>query len=398
MKKNLLKKSIPVFALIFYFYVFALFAFNFIVFPSTLSAGEAAAVAVTVNVRHEDTLLWSGPVSLVKNSTSTISDNSGINRTIPSDSALAFLTAADDLSLDFSLSDLVYYADFDSLYVNCIDIVSPPKHACANWQYVVNSNYPPVGMDKYILSDSDILYLYFGNPRRVLLSSASAETAAPVKVKAESYDYVNNAWTVLSGAILGATQTNPDDLYSPLVIFSATSDENGLAQIILGAPGVYNIGLAMDYYFPAEILTVMAPSQIIVNEPAAENVQPQEAPEPARSRSSARRSSAGAVGGTGEFAATANEAEGTGEIIVKMDISMDDFMERYDIALQNQKSMARGEAKNKIINKSLAVYNDKNPGESQVAGASAALKPRETWMKKVFSKISYFFGFKNKSR
>ncbi|MDO8579754.1 MAG: DUF4430 domain-containing protein, partial [bacterium] len=197
---------------ILYVVTFVFFIVTFIA-PPPVSADETATSSVTVNVRYQDTLVFSGPIELAKNSSTTISDNTGTNRSVASDSAVIALKTADDLSDNFILSDLVYYTDFGSLYINCIDIVSPTKHACANWQYVVNETYPPIGMDKYILSDNDVLYFYFGNPRRILLSSPSVQTATPFQVKAENYDYVNNAWTVLSGATIGATQTNPDDPY-----------------------------------------------------------------------------------------------------------------------------------------------------------------------------------------
>ncbi|HEY4500208.1 MAG TPA: hypothetical protein VJH25_00255, partial [Candidatus Paceibacterota bacterium] len=92
-----------------------------------------------------------------------------------------------------------------------------------------------------------------------------------------------------------------------------------------------------------------------------------------------------------------NETRETKEIIIKMDISMDNFIEKYNIALQNQKSQAREKSRNKTTNESLMVYNDKNLDEGQMAGAIVALKSRETWIKKVFSKISDFLRFKNKN-
>ena len=379
------------------FLIFAVFYF-----PFSLFADETATSSVTVNVRYQDTLVFSGPVVITKNTNANISDNTGVNRSVASASAIIALKTADDLSDNFILSDLVYYADFGSLYVNCIDIVSLAKHACANWQYVVNETYPPIGMDKYILSDNDVLYLYFGNPRRVLLSSPSVQTATPFQVKTENYDYVNNAWTILSGATIGATQTNPDDPYSPLVISSATSDENGFAELVLGTSGSYNVGLAMDYYFPAETLAVLEPKPPEGSGPGANN----------RAKSQIQMIETVMIplaSNAGETVAenktqqeitklpVINETRETKEIIIKMDISMDNFIEKYNIALQNQKSQAREKSRNKTTNESLMVYNDKNIDEGQMAGAIVALKSRETWIKKVFSKISDFLRFKNKN-
>ncbi|MDO8579474.1 MAG: DNA gyrase modulator, partial [bacterium] len=280
-----------------------------------------------------------------------------------------------------------------------VDIVSPTKHACANWQYVVNGTYPPIGTDKYILSAGDDLYFYFGNPRRVLLSSPSVQTATSLKVKAENYDYVNNAWTVLSGATIGATQTNPDDPYSPLVISSVTSDENGFADLVLGISGSYSIGLAMDYYFPAESLSVLEPippegSNPEANYRARSQIQKIET---VMTPSQSERIETVAENKTLEEITklpVTNETKKAEEIIIEMDISMDNFIEKYNIALQNQKFQAREESRSKATNESLMVYNDKNLGENQLAGVAVALKPRETWIKKVFSKISDFLKFR----
>ncbi len=187
-----------------------------------------------------------------------MTDDGGASRTIPSDSALAALETADAQSPDFSISDLAYYADFGSFYVKCLDIAATTNHACDNWQYVVNSAYPPVGANAYTVSNGDTLYFYFGSPRKVSLSASSVQASTSFDVLAQTYDYTNNTWQSLAGALIGATQPNPNDAYSPLVIVSATSDASGIAHIAIPTPGTYSIGLASDYYYPSELLTVTA--------------------------------------------------------------------------------------------------------------------------------------------
>lgn len=238
------------------------FLFIFLTLPFSLHADESTTtpnLVVNLNVRYKSTLVFSAPITIVKNSTENITDNLGVSHLIPSDSALAALSTADANSGDFSLSNLNYYSDYDSFFINCIDVTSPSNHACNNWQYVVNSAYPPMGADKYILSDNDTVYFYFGNARRVVLSTPTAETNAPVTIKTESYNYTDDTWSPLGNMLIGATQPDPNNPYSPTVLSSVRSDGNGVATLSIGTPGVYNVGLDADYYNPTEALTITTP-------------------------------------------------------------------------------------------------------------------------------------------
>ncbi|MEK7607609.1 MAG: hypothetical protein AAB484_01620 [Patescibacteria group bacterium] len=378
-KLSLMKKKL---------FIFVLFFIPF-VFPFPIFAQETATSTVTINVRYRDTLVWSGPVTITLNETSSISDNSETSRQIPSNSALIALKTADDSATEFIISDLIYYSSFSSLYINCINIVSPSVNACGNWQYVVNSTYPSVGVDKYILSGNEVLYFYFGSPRRVSLSSANIETSTAVTVRALNYDYVNNLWTALSGATLGATQTNPDDPYSPIVVTSVTSDENGFAQILLTAPGSYNIGLAMDYYFPAETLSVSAP--LAVAGPTPE-VTPETISTPtvttasvsgggSRHRSSSDNQNNQAVITTTTSTTTVKNLKPK-EVMVVMDISVENFIKKYQIALQNQKYSTK------------KVESEVKLSENQLAGIAIAVEKNPTIINKIFNKFLKFIGFK----
>ncbi|MFA6095725.1 MAG: hypothetical protein WC767_02680, partial [Candidatus Paceibacterota bacterium] len=279
------------------------FALSFALLPFSVQGQEATStppaapqIQVNMNVRYRSTLVWSGPVTLTQGETRDITDNGGTVRPISSDSALAALVAADEASSDFSISNLDYYSDFNSFYIKCIDIVSPSEHACDNWQYVVDSAYPPMGASQYTVSDGSTLYFYFGTARRVTLSAASAEASVPISVKAETYDYTNDTWNPLSGASIGATQPNPADPYSPLVISSVTSESDGTAQMSLETPGTYAVGLAIDYYFPTEALTITAPAPTPAPAPAAsasaDDAPAESTPPSSSGRSSARREAA----------------------------------------------------------------------------------------------------------
>ncbi|MDP1624966.1 MAG: hypothetical protein Q8L64_04315 [bacterium] len=244
----------------------------FLITPINVIADESASstepietlsppsISVTVNLRHKSSLVWEGPVSIHSGVTTQVLDNSGNLRDIPSNSALAALAAADSASAEFTLSGLRYYADFGSLFVDCISIAAISGNACGNWQYVVGSTYPPIGSDKYVLSNGDTVYFYFGSPRKVTLAQSNINASNTVEALAESYDHMNGVWKPLSGADIGVTQPNPDDPYSPLVRFSGKSGSDGIARIAVTVPGTYSVGIASDYYYPAEILVVTEPA------------------------------------------------------------------------------------------------------------------------------------------
>jgi hypothetical protein len=228
-------------------------------FSSVFADETPQTIRATVNVRYQGSLVWTGDVDLNQGSTLTVTDDTGAARTVASDSALAALEAADTQSSDFSLSDLAYYTDYGSFYIKCLDIAAVPVHACDNWQYVANSAYPPVGAGAYTVSNGDTLYFYFGSPRRVVLTTSTVTASTSLDVTAQTYNYTNDTWQPLAGVQIGATQPNPNDQYSPLVIVSAISGTDGIAHIVIPTVGTYSVGLASDYYYPAELLTVTAP-------------------------------------------------------------------------------------------------------------------------------------------
>lgn len=227
--------------------------------PGIISTPPAQTINVTVNIRYKESLVWNGTVTLTENETRDVLDSSGTLRTIASASALESLVAADTLSSDFNLSDLAYYPDYNSFLVNCLDITALSKHACGNWQYVVNSTYPVVGLDNYTLHNGDIIYFYFGSPRRVSLPKTTVEIGEVFNAVAETYNYTDDTWKILSGVEMGVTQPNPDDPYSPHVISSATTGSDGTAHFSLNTAGDYSVGLAADFYSPSELLTVITP-------------------------------------------------------------------------------------------------------------------------------------------
>lgn len=311
--------------------------------PTPPAPPAPIVIHTTVNVRYEGSLVWTGSVALTQASTASLIDDTGATRTLPSDSALEALAAADAASPDFNISDLAYYADFGSFYVKCINVAAVSKNACDDWQYVVNSAYPPVGSDHYTVSEGDMLYFYFGNPRRVTLESSTAEASTSISVSTESYDYTNNTWTPLAGAQVGATQPNPADQYSPLVPFTAVSGQDGIAHLFITTPGVYGIGLAQDYYSATEPLTitpaqakaaaatVQSRSQSSWSWSAGGNVATfQTSPVTAASSATTTASTTVATPTTDQAASVAIAAD---KVLITFDVSLEDFLRRYLEAL-----------------------------------------------------------------
>ncbi len=217
---------------------------------------------VTLNVRYQDSVVFSGTVLLPVATTTTLNDSTGTPHPISSDSALYLLSQAAASSTVFSLSDLDYYSSFGEFYVNCLDINATPAiasstvHACADWQYAVNNSNPSEGSDQYIAAPNDDIYFYYGNQRQFSVSATSTDTVTPVTVTAQKYDYTNNTWVPLAGEVVGATQPDPSNPWSPLVVATSTTNANGTTTLLMTDAGVYDIGLSDDGYYPTVAVTV----------------------------------------------------------------------------------------------------------------------------------------------
>ncbi len=194
----------------------------------------------------------------------TVTDNTGTTHTVNANSVLAMLTTLDAQNENFAITDLQYYAAFDSFIINCVTVNGTPS--CYNWQYTVNDVYPFVGIDDYILSPNDQVYLYFGNPTRFSVTDDTVPLNTPVEVKAEKYDYRNNIWVPRPNIHVGATVPNPADAWTPIVTTSTLTDGNGVANLFLTATGTVQIGIAEDYYYPTVAVTAsLAQTNINLN-------------------------------------------------------------------------------------------------------------------------------------
>ena len=219
---------------------------------------------VTFSIRYEDNLFFeSSTVTLSGGDTifSAVDSDTGepVDVTISADTVLGILSAIDETDDGFSISiPLIYYSSFvpPSLYVKCIEVDG--TDACDNWQYVVNGDYPTVGMDLTTLADGDVVFVYFGPSRRVVLSLSSVVVGGSFEATAQDYQYEDNTWDSLTGVTIGVTQPDPDNPWSPIEIALQAVNEEGVATFKISNAGSYNVGIQEDYYFPTVALTIQA--------------------------------------------------------------------------------------------------------------------------------------------
>lgn len=219
-------------------------------------------ISENIFVRAGEQVLFQGVVEIQQDGNIEILDNTGAAHSVPSLSVLGALYAADQVSEDFSISNIEYYASFDALYLKCIT----PKNGesfCDNWQYVVNNAVPSTGMDKTMLSADQNIGIYFGSNHRLILEKNSITTKDSLSVQAQKYNYLDNSWGGLSDVSIGFTTPNEADPYNPIVAISKKTDLEGFATFDAIDEGTYQVGIAEDFYFPSYELIVAKAEEIV---------------------------------------------------------------------------------------------------------------------------------------
>ncbi len=217
---------------------------------SPTNSTSTSTLTVNVFIRYNDQILFNGPVDVTTDSNAQISvtDDLGVTGQISAQSALAVLEGVDAQSDNFNISDLKHYSN--GYFVNCINITTGTTTNSCTWNYVVNGESPWDAIDQKILHTGDSLTLYFGQPRKLITPNEPGNSSVPFTISAVSYDYQNNLWSPLSNVVVGATQPDPNNPWSPIVIATSTSDSTGNSIFDLSATGTYNFGLEEDYYYP----------------------------------------------------------------------------------------------------------------------------------------------------
>ena len=226
--------------------------------PSTPQTGTA-----TITVRDGSVIAWHGTVSFpIGTSTTAVTPtNSSSTVAVSNQSLLGVLLNAESTETGFTISNLAYYPSFGEFLINCVSVpAANPTPDCYDWQYEVNGNYPFSGIDQYQLHDGDQAYLYFGNPRQVVVSTSTVPTGTSFVATAESYDPATGTYASTTGYTIGVTQPDPNNPWSPTEIATSTTDENGNATFTLTTAGSYGVGLQEDYYSNLTPVTVTTPA------------------------------------------------------------------------------------------------------------------------------------------
>jgi hypothetical protein len=217
----------------------------------------------TITVRDGAVIAWHGTVSFpIGTSTTAVTPtNSSSTVAVSNQSLLGVLLNVENSGNGFSISDLAYYPSFGEFLVNCVRVPAASANPdCYDWQYEVNGTYPFSGIDQYQLHDGDQAYLYFGNPRKVAVSTTTVSAGTSFTATAESYDPATNTYAPTTGYTIGVTQPDPSNPWSPTEIATSTTDTNGNATFTLSTLGSYGIGLQEDYYSNLTPITVVATS------------------------------------------------------------------------------------------------------------------------------------------
>ena len=215
---------------------------------------------IHLTIRDGATVAFSNTVTLPDASSSnvSVSPTTGSAISIPARSLLAILESLETTISTFTISNLQYFTSYGgSFLINCITIPSATSTPlCYSWQDTINGTAPQVGIDHQLLNNNDNVFVYFGTPRMVTLSTTTVTIGQPFIATAESYNPNDNTFGSATGVTIGATQPNPSNPWSPLEIATSTVDTNGQAVFTLAATGTYDIGIKEDYYSPITPITV----------------------------------------------------------------------------------------------------------------------------------------------
>lgn len=212
----------------------------------TVTAPAPTTGTAHITVRDGAIIATSSSVSFPLSGTVSLTATSGGSHDVAASSALAVLSALDTSSSEFDISDLAYYPAFGSFLINCITVpAATSAPVCYQWQYSVNGSAPTVGMDQYALHDGDSVYVYFGAPNRVVLSTTTIALGESITATAQSYDPATDTYNPDTGAVLGEF-AGPN--YAPTTIF-ATSTVGSTASAVFtpAATGTYAVAIVDAY-------------------------------------------------------------------------------------------------------------------------------------------------------
>lgn len=224
------------------------------VFTSATNTSDIAHIAI----RDGSTLI--GPIAVTLPAVdapdvSLTATGDTTDHAIPARSVLALLSSLDAANGEFEITDLQYFASFNSFLINCISVpavsISPD---CYAWTYAVNGSFPGIGMDLTPLGAGDSAYIFFGDAWQITTDKFAASTGETVTVAAQTYDAASGTYIPAPGEVVGAVQF--DSNFMATEFATSTTGTNGKATLSLSNAGSYSVGAQATGYFPNVTVTI----------------------------------------------------------------------------------------------------------------------------------------------
>ena len=231
------------------------------------TTSTAATTTVHLTLRYQDRILFDDVVAIPASTTFSYHNNGDVlvqTTTTEHASVLSALVEASMHNDAFHISDLAYYANFNSFLLNCISLDSAPtSEACYNWQYVANGQYGDVGIDTYTLHSNDQIVMYFGDRYQILTEASTYAVGTTVTTTLREYDFQNGVYTSNTTAIIGLLDA------SGTTITEAPLNSQGQMVFTASSTGVFQVGLANTssfgtFYWPTSQFTVDWPTRLSI--------------------------------------------------------------------------------------------------------------------------------------
>ncbi|MFW5887167.1 MAG: DUF4430 domain-containing protein [Bacteriovoracia bacterium] len=210
---------------------------------------------VELFIKNGSQVIFSGSLE-ISDDEIQITDTDSVEHDIKKNNVLGILAEADSKSDDFEITDIDYNSGYDSFIVECLKFDS--ESFCDNWRYVVNDDYPNVGPDAKKIKEGDVVYFYFGQPRKLVLPNEAVQDEEFV-IKGEEYNYQDNTWGKLSDYTVGIFLDDPEDPWSQDII-STSELIDGEASFTIEESGNYKVGIEEEYYYPFYEIEILATS------------------------------------------------------------------------------------------------------------------------------------------
>lgn len=248
---------------------------------------ETAEPTVHFIVRYEDQFIFNDTIPLPTSTAITYHENGSENQQTTQtnqSSVLATLVTTDNLSDNFSISDLAYYSSFNSYLLNCIAISNPiVATPCYNWNYIVNNTYPLVGMDQNILRGGETVYVYFSNPWRITATTSTFPLGTTTTFQTErfQYDNLSSPWVADPDDQISISIPNPNPTGwwdTTITVSTTMSDSNGLANFLFDTTGTYSVQITSpDFSKYSNPININVTELTITEETAEASTETQDA-------------------------------------------------------------------------------------------------------------------------